>query len=145
MYFNQGLTQAEIALCLSVRDGIQISHPYLRRRLAQLQLHRRRLSDPAVIVNFISNQIRGLVRLHGYRIIRGADWLGCALLETWFGRFSHIFDPEGVQQRRGTRLLRRFYSVPGPNYLWHMDSYDKVTPFGIRINRCINGFLRHII
>ena len=30
-YFNQGLTQAEIALCLSVRDGFQISPRVLSR------------------------------------------------------------------------------------------------------------------
>ena len=29
-YFNQGLTQAEIALCLSVRDGFQISPRHLK-------------------------------------------------------------------------------------------------------------------
>lgn len=26
-----------------------------------------------------------------------------------------------------------------------MDSYDKLTPFGIRVNGCIDGFSRHII
>ena len=31
-YFNQGLTQAEIALCLSVRDGFQISPRHLRKK-----------------------------------------------------------------------------------------------------------------
>ncbi|KAK0154047.1 hypothetical protein N1851_003868 [Merluccius polli] len=36
-------------------------------------------------------------------------------------------------------------SVPGPNYMWHMDSYDKLTPFGIGINGCIDGFSCHII
>ena len=56
-----------------------------------------------------------------------------------------VFDPEGIQQRRAMRLRRRPYSVPGPNYIWHMDSYDKLTPFGIGVNWCIDGFSRHII
>ncbi|XP_039596017.1 uncharacterized protein LOC120543149 [Polypterus senegalus] len=54
-------------------------------------------------------------------------------------------DPEGIQLRRRRRLRRRHYRVPGPNYLWHMDSYDKLTPFGIAVNGCIDGFSRHII
>lgn len=57
---------------------------------------------------------------------------------------SHL-DPEGIQQWRGRSLQRRSYSVPGPNYLWYMDSYDKLTPFGIGINGCIDGFSSHII
>ncbi|XP_063063721.1 uncharacterized protein LOC134456267 [Engraulis encrasicolus] len=54
-------------------------------------------------------------------------------------------DPEAVQRRKGRRLRRRSYSVPGPNYVWHMDSYDKLSPFGIGVNGCIDGFSRHII
>ncbi|XP_055045258.2 uncharacterized protein [Misgurnus anguillicaudatus] len=146
MYYNQGLTQAEIALCLSVRDGFQISPRHLRRRLARLQLYRRRLSDAAEIVNFISNQIRGPGRLHGYRMMHERCRLaGLRVTRDMVQEIQSHLDPEGVQQRRGTRLRRRCYSVPGPNYLWHMDSYDKLTPFGIGINGCIDGFSRHII
>ncbi len=48
LYFSQGLMQAEIALCLSVRDNIQISTHYLRRGLTRLKLHRQsHLSDAA--------------------------------------------------------------------------------------------------
>ncbi len=54
-------------------------------------------------------------------------------------------DPSGVEERRGRRLRRRRYGVPGPNYLWHMDSYDKLKPYGIAVNGCIDGFSRHII
>ncbi|KAI2647993.1 Retrovirus-related Pol polyprotein [Labeo rohita] len=54
-------------------------------------------------------------------------------------------DPSGVEERRGRRLRRRHYGVPGPTYLWHMDSYDKLKPYGIAINVCIDGFSRHII
>ena len=40
LYFNQGLTQAEMALCLSIIDNIHISLRQLRRRPARLQLYR---------------------------------------------------------------------------------------------------------
>ncbi|KAF5273549.1 hypothetical protein FQR65_LT17130 [Abscondita terminalis] len=54
-------------------------------------------------------------------------------------------DPHGVEVRKRKRLQRRKYSNKGPNYLWHIDSYDKLKPFGICINGCIDGFYRHII
>jgi len=56
-----------------------------------------------------------------------------------------ILDKEGVAARRSRRLKRREYSVKGPNYLWHLDSYDKLKPYGICINGCIDGFSRKII
>jgi len=28
----------------------------------------------------------------------------------------------------------------GPNYLWHVDGYDKLKPFGMAISGCIDGF-----
>ncbi len=49
--FDQGLTQTEIALCLSVIDDLHISVRHLRRRLLGLQLYRRRqYSDPERVV-----------------------------------------------------------------------------------------------
>ncbi|KAI9523455.1 hypothetical protein NQZ68_027313 [Dissostichus eleginoides] len=54
-------------------------------------------------------------------------------------------DPEGVELRRARRLRRRQYHSRGPNALWHMDSYDKLKPYGIAINGCIDGFSRYIM
>lgn len=69
----------------------------------------------------------------------------CVTCDLVYSVQSHL-DPEGVQQRRGTRLRRRFYSVPGPNYyMWHMDSHDNLTPFGLGVNGCVDGCLSHII
>lgn len=33
----------------------------------------------------------------------------------------------------------------GPNYIWHMDGYDKLKPYGICIHGCIDGFSRNIM
>ncbi len=69
-YFDQGLTQTEIALCLSVIDDLHISVRHLRRRLSGLQLYRRRQnSDPERVVNFIASQLEGPGCLHGYRMM----------------------------------------------------------------------------
>ena len=54
-------------------------------------------------------------------------------------------DPVGVVHRRKRKLRRRTYSVPGPDYLWHIDGHDKLKPYGFSIHGCIDGFSRRII
>ena len=44
-------------------------------------------------------------------------------------------DPVGVQARSSRRLRRREYRAKGPNYIWRIDGYDKLKPFG----SCIHG------
>ncbi|XP_067660094.1 uncharacterized protein [Haliotis asinina] len=56
-----------------------------------------------------------------------------------------ILDPEGVEARKRRRLRRRQYLSRGPNNVWHIDSYDKLKPYGMAINGCIDGFSRNII
>jgi hypothetical protein len=55
-----------------------------------------------------------------------------------------FLDPLGLQQRPARRLRSRQFSVPVPNYMWHMDSFNKLTTFCIRVNGCIDGFSRYI-
>ena len=57
----------------------------------------------------------------------------------------HLIDPEGVDERRRHKLKRRNYSNPGPNHVWHIDGYDKLKPFGLRIHGCIDGYRRRIL
>ena len=54
-------------------------------------------------------------------------------------------DPEGVICRSRNRLKRRIYIFKGPNYMWHIDGYDKLKPFGFAIHRCMDGYSRKII
>jgi len=54
-------------------------------------------------------------------------------------------DPLGTEMRRKRRLYRRAYFSKGPNFIWHVDSYDKLKPFGICINGAIDGFARRIL
>ena len=56
-----------------------------------------------------------------------------------------ILDPEGVDLRSKHRLRRRTYNAKGPNYLWHIDRYDKLKPFGFCIHGAIDGFSRRIL
>lgn len=56
-----------------------------------------------------------------------------------------ILDPKGIEIRKKGRLRRRQYFTKGPNYLWHVDAYDKLKPYGLCISGCIDGFSRHIM
>ena len=43
-----------------------------------------------------------------------------------------------------TRIYRRTYSVPGPNYLWHIDGNHKLIRYRLVIHGGIDGFSRLI-
>ena len=54
-------------------------------------------------------------------------------------------DPEGVLLCSRHRLGLRTYYVKGPNYMWHLDGYDKLKPFGFPIHGAIDGYSRRIL
>ena len=43
------------------------------------------------------------------------------------------------------RLRRRQYHSKGPDFLWHIDSFDKLKQYGLCVNGFIDGFSRKII
>jgi len=49
-------------------------------------------------------------------------------------------DLQGVQQRQSHCLQCRQYTASGPNFIWHVDSYDKLKPYGLCMNGGIDGF-----
>ena len=60
-------------------------------------------------------------------------------------RAMQVIDPEGVENRRAHRLQRRKYQTPGPNFLWHLDGWDKLKPYGFCVHGCVDGFSRRIL
>ncbi|OXU18199.1 hypothetical protein TSAR_010993 [Trichomalopsis sarcophagae] len=56
-----------------------------------------------------------------------------------------MIDPEGIASRYARRLSRREYLSPGPNFVWHLDGYDNLKPFGFSIHACIDGFSRNLM
>eukprot|EP00105_Crassostrea_gigas_P025855 XP_011446570.1 PREDICTED: uncharacterized protein LOC105341643 [Crassostrea gigas] len=84
--------------------------------------------------------------MHGYR------WMhqkclkeGMTVPRNVVYSLMQILDPMGIEVRRKGRLRRRQYFAKGPNYLWHVDSYDKLKPYGLCISGCIDGFSRQIM
>ena len=54
-------------------------------------------------------------------------------------------DPEGVAARKRRSLKRRLYYSKGPNWVWHLDGYDKLKPYGFAIHGCIDGYSRRVL
>lgn len=145
-YFNMGLQQVEILQFLRNIHGIPMSLRTLKRHLRRLNLSRRNLSSLDDVYNFIVAAVTTSAQMQGYR------WMhlrciqnGLVVTQNTVREILHLVDPEGVEFRTRRRLRRRQYLSKGPNYLWHMDSYDKLKRYGICINGCIDGFSRHLI
>lgn len=147
VYFEMGLQYKDIVRALAIEHGVVVSLRHLKRLLRELGLFRRNnYSDVAEVVEFINEQIQTSGKLHGYRWM----WEKCSMNNLRCKKedvrlILSVLDPEGNEQRRKRRLLRRAYYAKGPNYLWHIDSYDKLKRYGICINGCVDGFSRRII
>ena len=147
-YFNLGLTAPEITSFLVCVHGIQISLRHLKRVLKRQGCTRRRnRSDLREIVNAVEGELRGSGGLLGYRAMhqRLVNYHRLVTTREVVRHVLRIFDPEGVQVRSRHRLRRRVYRCKGPNYLWHIDGYDKLKPFGFCIHGAIDGFSRRIL
>ena len=147
LYFDMGMLYKDIVQILTLEHGIIVSLRHLKRILKELGLFRRKnYSNIADVVEFVHNQLRNSGRLHGYRWMSEKCHLHNLRCKKEDVRLIlSILDPEGNRQRRKRRLLRRSYYARGPNYIWHIDSYDKLKRCGICINGCVDGFSRRIV
>jgi hypothetical protein len=62
-----------------------------------------------------------------------------------FGRVGYIYANGDELRKTSPRLRCKQYSAVGPNFIWHIDGYDKPKPFGLCVSGCIDGFSRKII
>ncbi|KAJ8024871.1 hypothetical protein HOLleu_34905 [Holothuria leucospilota] len=146
-YFHLGLSYPEIVANSAQLHSIVLSERHLKRILRQLGLFRRnRFVNIEEILLFIHNELQGSAQLHGYR------WMHLRCIQNGYSvsremvrEIIRVLDPEGVELRRRRRLVRRRYYSKGPNYICHMESYDKLKPYGIAINGCIDGFSRKLL
>lgn len=104
------------------------------------------MTDILQVALFVLKQCEMHGQMHGYR------WMHLKCLETELvvdqktvRVLLHIIDPEGIELRRKRRLRRRIYSIKGLNSVWHIDGYDKLSRYVIKIHGCIDGFSRQII
>lgn len=148
-YFEQGFSYQEILVSLAATHGIMISMITLKRVLKRLQLRRRvpvsREQILQTIVD-IKNELQGSGNFIGYRAMwRRLQQRGLIVSCNSVREMLRTLDEDGVRERKLRRLKRRMYVNPGPNFVWHIDGYDKLKPFGFAIHGAIDGFSRRII
>lgn len=147
-YFQLGLDYSEILISLLLFHGITLSLRQLKRILARKGLRRRKnQSSPYEIVEAVEQEIRKTGSLLGYRQMHQRLRLdyGIVTSKESVRTALSFLDPEGVSLRSRHKLKRRKYFAKGPNYVWHMDGYDKLKPYGFCIHGAIDGFSRRIM
>lgn len=148
-YFEQGYTYKEIIHFLQSCNSIFLSERHLKRILKGLGLKRKCLpqSDINEIVESILKELNGSGSCLGYKSLwrRIKNKYCLNVKRDIVMKILQEADPIGVEARSKARLKRRQYIVPGPNFLWHVDGYDKLKPFGFAIHGCIDGYSRKII
>ena len=146
-YFLQGYTYAEITSTLNHIHQIRISIRQLNRVLRRLGLFRRNNQvEPDTALRLIEDKLNGSDSCFGYRLMHHKLRSEGVNIDRESVRLSlKLLDPEGVNRRSCHRFKRRKYISKGPNYLWHMDGYDKLKPFGIAIHGAIDGYSRKIL
>ena len=147
-YCELGFNYKEVLLFLLMHHGILLSLRHLKRLIKNLGIKRRHdPSDLRDVISALSEELSKSGDMAGYRQM--TQWLQVdhqpVVGRETVRQLLKICDPEGVARRSKHRLKRRRYVNKGPNYLWHMDGYDKVKPFGFCIHGCIDGFSRRIM
>jgi hypothetical protein len=147
-YFYLGLSNAEILGFIVNFHGIRLSLRQLKRILRRRKCKRRNDQDNLEdVVCAIENELKGSGSVTGYRSMhqRLTNEYGLVVTRNTVRLVLKILDPDGVESRSRHRLRRRLYSAKGPNYLWHIDGYDKLKPFGFCIHGAIDGYSRRVL
>ena len=128
--------------------GIHIGLRQIKRILKKLGCRRRGVrSNFDDIVRVMENELKGSGSIIGYRAMHQRLTVQHSLnvSRNIVRQVLKILDPEGVNARSKHRLQRRVYTAKGPNYLWHMDGYDKLKPFGFCIYGAMDGYSRRVL
>ncbi|KAL7870469.1 hypothetical protein SRHO_G00079660, partial [Serrasalmus rhombeus] len=147
LYFRLSFSNKEILAILAHNNQTLISVRTLKRICKRLGLFRRKnQTDLQEVLAFVQQEIMTSGQMQGYRWLHlRAVQRGFVVSQDTIRRIIKLVDSQGVELRRARRLRRRQYSCRGPNALWHMGGYDKLKPYGIAINGCIDGFSRYVL
>ncbi|CAG8678344.1 557_t:CDS:1, partial [Racocetra persica] len=57
----------------------------------------------------------------------------------------YYIDPEAMKNRKEKKLIRCIMNIPGSNFMWSIDEYDKLQHCGFYIHGTIDAYSRYII
>ena len=147
-YFNLGFGYTVILGFLCIVHGIQLSLWHFKWILSRKGLRRGgNQTDPGEIISAVESELRHSGSSLGYRQMHQRITLdyGKVVDRETIRRILVVLDPEGVHNRAHHKLRRRKYMFKGPNFIWHIDGYDKLKPFRFCIHGAIDGYSRHIM
>ena len=142
-YFNCGFTYRSIVAVLEKRHNFPISYSTLKLRIKQLNLRRRSVEyDEEIVHERISQLLDGPECMAGYRTVWHTRRKGIQVPRLVVQQKLKELHPEGCEMRKRKVLRRRHYNNPDPNYIWHVDGYDKLKPYGFPVHGAIDGWSR---
>lgn len=148
-YFRQSYSNKDILSLLASVHGIIISLPTLKKILKRLGLKRRVPVTDELLENCIEaieKELSESGNSLGYRAMwRRLKLKGIEISRDKVRIALATLDPHSVQARRRRRLQRRQYINPGPDFVWHVDGYDKLKPYGFAIHGAVDGFSRRVL
>ena len=146
-YFQKGYCYKEILGVLRARHNTSISVRQLHRHLRRLGLYRNGYhSETSDVIAFVQSELLGSGSSIGYRAMhQRCVNKGLRMPRESVAIIQKELDPEGVELRKRHCLRRRLYYAKGPNWVWHMDGYDKLKPYGLCIHGAIDGYSRRIL
>lgn len=135
------------------RDGTPISNDSLKQIRRRLGI-RLRIDDKDEQRQQKDEILEVLEEEQGFGLIEG---YGRGHLYAHLRRHGHIYARDRIfdiwcslrpdaLERRSTNLQRSrgAYQCPGPNFVWHIDGYMKLEPYGIEIYAAIDGYSRYV-
>lgn len=147
-YFSEGHTYEVILDLLKTHHDVHMSLRSLTYRLNQLGLRKRgNYSNLHEVQAVIRSELRGPGQMFGYRTMWQVlkQKYNLTVKRKDVMTLLSEMNPVGSCRRRSRRFVRRVYHSMGPNYIWHVDGYDKLKPYGISVSGCIDGFSRKIM
>ena len=147
-YFRLGFNYTEILSFLALYHGVRLSLRRLKRILVSQGLRRKKIQSRIErVVDAVDQELQSSGSCIGYRQMhqRLLKDHGLVIDRETVRRLVKGLDPEGVELRSRKRFKRRQYVAVGPNFIWHIDGYDKLKQFGFCIHGAIDGYSRRIL
>ena len=149
-YFLHGLSCKEILEFLEIFYAVTLFLRQLHRILRKQNLFRRcrksNTGNTGKVILAILQNLSGSSKSFGYHLMHQklrAD--GFVVDRETVRILLKILDADGVELRSSHRLARRTYVSIGPNYLWHIDGYDKIKAYGFAIHGATDRFSRKVL
>lgn len=155
-FYHYGYSDTSIVRDLQVFDNIQVSEwtvQHIRRENGMKRKLRTREEREAALqraIDFLeqdyqeSDAILSYGRGYLYTHVRQRGQILISQ-NRLYSFYREVF-PEQVQKRKEATFIHRTnFVVPGPNFLWCLDGYEKLKRYGFQVYACIDAYSRCII